>query len=246
MNNNPDILVVDISSNQIIYGLGGYNKPSGFMNRPDNINIDLILDKIILELNLKNPDIYLSHIYNQKFLSDKYKLKYYNRHTLSLLSICKNTGLVIDFNHNHTKILPIYSGLLLDSYIKYSNISLNKFTNLEKKQITELITDPVKYHLDCIPLHESIILCIKSLPIDLRKSILQNILIVGDQKITGIKIPDTLIKNIRKSYNPNYNMNINSPKTKIIQSWIGGSIMSITQNNSKVNTSKHSNSTNIA
>ena len=243
-----NILIIDISSTQIIYGLGGYNKPSGFITRPDNLELELdhVLDKIIVELNLLDPIIYLSHIYNEKFSSNKYNIKIYNRHLLALLSICKNTGLIIDFNNNHTKIIPIYSGLLLDSYIKYSNISLNKFNNLEKHQILDLITDPVKYNLDCVPLHESIISCIKSTPIDLRKSILQNILIVGDQKITGIKIPDTLAKNIRKTYNPNYIMNINSPKTKIIQSWIGGSIMSITQNNSKVSTSKHSSSTSIA
>lgn len=213
-----------------------------FEDLKDDINI------VGAEMLISEP-VYVSLKYKNKIsehLKNKYHIKTvftYNQQYLSLLGCCNNTtSLVIDIGYTSVRFVPIYEGYIIIEAITLYPVSkkllhkhnrdlnkdnkiINKDTTINKNKLSYIDTllDPLLLNLDELPIIDTLYNVIKKCPIDLRKHLYENILIVGG----GASYDMTTI--FTDIFYKKYSMNINItvPSNKNILTWLGGSIASI-------------------
>ena len=163
----------------------------------------------------------IEHIMKNKYLFKN--VTFVNQQILSLFGNGRNRGLVVDIGYDSSKIVPIYDGHILERGIVISPLCKKNMSTLDDKQILEALEDPFISNLDTESIGEAIIKSIEYSPIDLRKVLYQNILIVGGgSMIPGIG--NSILKSIRKTKKIPFKIKIAAPRDRNILSWIGGSI----------------------
>lgn len=164
-----------------------------------------------------------------------------DQQVLSLYNYGRNTGLVVDIGHDRTKIVPVYDNFIINSGVLYSPLAgecINKYidqhigyvtdhdiykkSSNKRKDLGNVLLDPTLIGYDCPSIAQLIIESIKNTPIDYRRIMYQNIVLVGGSSF----IPKLCKKiyNILKenSIGP---IKISANRTRHISSWLGGSIV---------------------
>jgi actin-related protein len=175
-----------------------------------------------------------------------------NQSVLSLYGLGKNIGLIVDMGHDITRIIPVYDSYILEEGSKYSTLAgktLNKYINedqlikyndntlhkLKRKKFKNrskthnkwskydnIFINPLIIDLDSDSIVKLILQGIELSPIDLRKELSENIMLVGGtSSISGLC--KKLTTELRKV---NHNCKVYAYKNRNIASWIGGSILS--------------------
>ena len=249
---NDDKIIIEFDNEYIRYGFAGYDSPHGQMSSnilydenfvlvdtsyingfnimnpiKNNIIVDMnkmkyIWDEIFynkLKIDPKNCYVLICEpLFNgetnkiklRKILLDEYKFRgvqFCNKQILALYGAGKNRGLVIDLGYNCTKIVPIYDNYLLSDAI----IMTERTDDNNISDISDLILKSINLS-----------------PIDLRKILYQNMLIIGENSLNvkgELSIAKKIIKNIRKKINPPFKLKISSPKNRILLPWLGGSVL---------------------
>lgn len=269
------MIIIDLGSNYIKYGLSGTKKPLNILvskiykNNDDydlkkdtNKNrilkyiepikngiivnfdkMDIIWNKIFDDLNItqtKNSDIilseplFVSQEYKDKLknhLINKYNFKniyFFNQQYLALLGYCCTCGIIIDIGYTSTKIVPICDNYIIKEAIII--ISLSKYNyemhiknNMDYKNITinDYYLNPLKINIDEISITQALYNCIIKCPIDLKKKLCNNIIIIGG---ANYDLGNEMKQDFNK-FNLNIPINLIIPNNKNIIVWLGGSIM---------------------
>jgi actin, other eukaryote len=264
--NTTDNIVIDHGSYTCKYGYAGRSTPIGTINACGIIKNSIIqnFDKMCeiwdiiiyekLKIDPKHTKIMISlanssdttyynkirHIMTHKYMFNHVQL--YNQQLLSLYSVGKNTGLVVDIGHEITRIVPIYdscvieygiiysnlTGKLIDEYLKYISVCDTNFNKIKKNIIKsnnssmlyEVLFNPSLIHHDTQNLTEIVLKSINMCPIDLRIPISKNIILVG-----GTSSIPGLCKELKKNIGLRHDVKIFGPKNRNIASWIGGSVL---------------------
>lgn len=264
-----DKIVIDHGSYTCKYGYAGFSKPIGIIGTNGIIknstiqnmeNMCEIWDKIFyekLKINPKKTKILLSlsnvsdiTYYNKikDIMINKYmfnSVQIYNQQLLSLYSIGKNTGIVVDIGHNITKIVPIYdghiieyaiiysplTGKIINEYLKknmcdnlvnpnYDKIKKNMIKTNDGNKLYEVLFNPLLVGCDIDNLAKIIMNCINLCPIDVKTVLSKNIILIG-----GTSSIPGLCKKLKKKIDSKYNVKIFGPKNRNYASWIGGSVL---------------------
>jgi len=97
----------------------------------EKLNINPKTTDILLSLSFSSDNNYTNKIYDiMKTIYNFKQIKIFNQQTLSLYSVGKNFGLVVDIGHDITRIIPIYENNIIQIGIKYSFLagnSINKY-----------------------------------------------------------------------------------------------------------------------
>lgn len=260
-----NIIIIDHGSYSCKYGFSGFSKPIGIISANgiiknsgiQNINdMCTIWDKIIyekLKIDPKKTKILLSlsnisdtTYYNKikDIMLKKYmfnSIQIYNQQLLSLYSVGKNTGIVVDIGHDITKVVPIYdshiidyaivysplTGKLINNYLKLEGIISNNYDKIKKNLIKssdvklyDVLLNPSIINYDIPNLGQIVMNAIDLCPIDLKTRLSQNIILIG-----GTSSIPGLCKELKKNINDKYNVKIFGPKNRHFASWIGGSTL---------------------
>jgi len=234
-------IVVDHGTYYIKYGYSGYNKPLGSVkvNNDKIIKNSVIVDynKMIdiwddifynkLDINIITTDILLTDtvyggdVNREKIINimlNHYNFKrvtIQNQQILALYSTCRDKGLVIDIGYSTTRIVPIYESYILVKGIVMSSFGYHCVDKLGKQLYREKLVNNIS---------KLVIKSIKSTPIDYRRIMLENILLVGGgSKFTGLT--QDIVKTIRSIYKTKSKIKIYAPKDRYYISWIGGSVL---------------------
>lgn len=218
-------IVFDYTNQYIKYGYSGYDIPEGeiSLNASSPVCNNIIVDQhkmidifsdIVDKLNVTpNYMIITDPIYNgeenrkkfAKSLVSKFKLSgvaYCHKHILALYAKSRNRGLVIEFCDNCTNIVPVYDSAVITRGIvicdKRDCLSVNDLADGISRSISQS-------------------------PIDIRKELYKNMLIIGEnsQKIGFI---DELIIKLKSMKKYKLVIKISNPNNKKNLPWIGGSI----------------------
>lgn len=219
---STSVMVIEYTNTYIKYGYSGYNSPEGKYMLGDNspilnniiINFDRMIDilKIIFgKCKMPQYMIIADPVYNNednkiKFanaLTKNFNFKgvaYCSKHILALYGKSRNKGLVIEFCNNCTNIVPVYDSTIM---------------------IRGCIILPPRNVLTTLELYEGIGKSIMFSPIDIRKDLYKNILLIGENS-NKINFVDKLIKKLKLF--TNNKIIISNPNNKKNLTWIGGSI----------------------
>lgn len=175
----------------------------------------------------------------QKIMLNKYNIKkvtFCNQQLLGLYGTCSDKGIIIDIGHSNTRIVPIFDSYILiegivlfsvcrESYNRYI-FSLHK--KEEKTNFQEMLFNPGMFGIMDTSLTDAVIKCIRLCPIDLRKRLCQNIVIIGGGSI-GTNICNILKSFLEKNLE-GITVTVTAPTNRHIISWLGGSIVSSISN----------------
>jgi len=194
------------------------------------------------EILIINP-IYVASDYQNKIskiLNEKYnfkKIHFYNQQLLGLYGSCSDKGIVIDIGHDFTRIVPIFDSFIITEGIVLFSICrslYNKFllkatspgTSYSQKDITfqNMLFNPQDFDIQDINLFDAILKCIKSCPIDLRKRLCQNIVVIGGGSM-GLNTKNSNFCDKLKSGIKDFQINITFPNNRNVISWLGGSML---------------------
>lgn len=210
-------------------------------------NNNTVPNILISQASSDNTD-YIKKI--EEIMYEQYNFKnvrILDQHVLSLYNYGRNTGLVVDVGHDRTKIVPVYDNFIISSGVLYSPLAgkcidkyidhsigyvkdydMYKKNNINKKDLGNVLLDPSLIGYDCPSIAQSIVESIKNTPIDYRRIMYQNIVLVGGSSF----IPKLCKKmyNILKenSIGP---VKISANRTRHISSWLGGSIVACFSHN---------------
>lgn len=158
-----------------------------------NINISTSID---IENNTKNL---IKSMYPNK------NITFNNSIILISNSIGNHNCIIIDIGHTITKIVPFYEGYYMEEFIKYSNLCGKSMirNNKEKKKAykTRILNT-----IDNSNFIEKVKVCIRTLPMDIRKQLSQNIYLIGG--ISNEKYVKRMI--IKRLKNNDYNVKDNN------------------------------------
>lgn len=193
-----EIMILDIGSNIIKYGLGGLRAP--YIIKNDSLkkrlkDICLLCPNIIVCEPLNRPKHFRNKISNYLAKYNIKKVVFINKQLLALYGLGKDYGLVIDIG-KLIKIVVFYDSYMIENTISYLKNNAN---------IDEM----------CDKIRE----VIKKVAIDLRKAIASNIVVIGYNNI------DNIGKKIINRLDSTYVYTVNVPKNKNL-TWLGGSIIS--------------------
>lgn len=264
--NIHDKIIVDHGSYSCKYGYAGFNKPIGIISANgiiknsviqniyemciiwdkifyEKLKIDPKKTKILLSLsNISDITYYdkIKDIMLNKYMFDSIQI--YNQQLLSLYSVGKNTGIVVDIGHDITKIVPIYdshiinyaiiysplTGKLINNFLKKQGVISNNYDKIKKKiikspdsKLYDILFNPLLIDYDIDNLATIVMKAIDLCPIDLKIILSQNIILIG-----GTSSIPGLCKELKKNIKDAYNVKIFGPKNRHFASWIGGSTLS--------------------
>ena len=182
-----------------------------------------------------------------EILKEKYNCKgiqFCNQQVLSLYSIGKNTGTVIDIGHDITRCVPIYESYIIESGIQMSDISGKTYNKYLCSQLEMYKTDDYmdkykknnnsyykEFFIDKTisqnTIQETIINSIQSSDIDLRNNLAKNIMLTGGtSKMAGLYSDINNSLNTYKSTKMRVKYKVCAPKSRNYSAWLGGSILS--------------------
>ncbi|ARF10327.1 actin-related protein [Hokovirus HKV1] len=267
------MLVIDLGSNYIKYGISGTKKPHNIIiSKVYKINdqytltkdtsskikyiepikngvivnfsrMDIIWKKIFQDLetidNVKNNDIliseplYVTMEYKNKLinhLKNTYNIKnvyFCNQQYLGMLGYCCTYGIVIDIGYTSTRIVPVCDNYIILEAIIILSLSKNQFdtylkNNKSNLHINEYFLNPFIINVDQISITQALYNCINKCPIDLKKKLCSNIIIIGGG--ANHELGHELKKDFDNKYS-NFTLNINVPNNKNMIIWLGCSIM---------------------
>ena len=263
-----DKIVIDHGSYSCKYGYAGFSKPAGTISTNgiikngtiqnidemctiwdtifyDKLKIDPKKTKILLSLSNVSDITYYNKIKDiilKKYMFEAVQM--YNQQLLSLYSVGKNTGIVVDIGHEITKIVPIYdshiieyaivysplTGKLINSYLKKQNIQSSNYDKTKKAMIKspdndqklyDVLFNPLLLDCDIDNLGKAVTKAIDLCPIDLKIILSHNIILIG-----GTSSIPGLCKELKKHIDNKYDVKIFGPKNRHYASWIGGSTLS--------------------
>ena len=160
-----------------------------------------------------------------------------NQQILSLYTSGRNKGLVVDIGHDLTRLVPVYDSYIIESGINYYKVAgkyLNSLINmdslwchkLKKSKSTikniDLAQVFIKSEIEDKSLPQVIKNSIENVDIDLRKTLTENIVLVGGTTAMP-NLTKTLFRNT-KYFLPDCKMK--ALKDRSYASWVGGSILS--------------------
>lgn len=202
----------------------------------DTIFQDLKANTANCELLIADP-IFISHDYHdniQKIMYNKYKFKkieFCNQQLLGLYGSCSDKGIVIDLGHDGTRIVPIFDSYILIEGIVLFSICRNLYNKvLQKTQdpsFQNMLLNPHEFGIDDFNLADALIKSIKECPIDLRKKLCQNIIIIGGGSM-GTLLTKKL-KNIVEAEFESLEICITCPMNRNVITWLGGSMLCVIQ-----------------
>lgn len=272
--NQYNIIIIDIGSYICKYGYAGYDKPLGTIktinivkngvihdfDKMNNIFNVIFYEKMKIDTHKTKIIISCQKIsdnkYNDKIITlllDTYKfhsVQILNQQLLSLYSVSRNNGIIVDIGHDITRIVPIYNSYIIDYAILYSHLAgkninkyiakkegikydesnysdNDKFNKIKKKNvfgeynIHDVLLEPQQSGFDCEPLQNLIKTSLFRCPIDTRLLLSQNIILIG-----GSSTIPNLCKLLRKNMDLSFKFKICGPKNRHFASWIGGSVIS--------------------
>lgn len=178
----------------------------------------------------------------QKKMLDRYGIKrvtFCNQQLLGLYGTCSNKGIIIDIGHSGTRIVPIFDSYILiegivlfsvcrESYCRYLFDS-QKYEKGKKLGFQEMLLNPEMFGIMDTSLVDALIKCVRSCPIDLRKRLCQNIVVIGGGSI-GTNICN-ILKSLLEKKLEGINATVTAPVNRHVISWLGGSMVSSISNN---------------
>jgi len=191
------------------------------------------LSNILITQPLFIPNNYHENIIKTIELLYKFKkIEFCNQQLLGLYGSCSDKGIVIDIGHDGTRIVPIFDSYILTEGVVFFSVCRNLYNKylINNKSLTTVTTfqnmllNPNDYNVQDFNLVEVLIRSIKSVPIDLRKKLCQNIIIIGGGSMgMGINLCNTLKLELEKIF-VGMIINISYPMNRCVISWLGGSM----------------------
>jgi actin-related protein len=208
----------------------------------NNLSFNILLPNAVTNMTnvsvMITEPIFVSDTYHgsiKKIMLERYGIKkviFCNQQLLGLYGTCSDKGIIVDVGYSNTRIVPIFESYILiegvvlltagkECYNKYL-ISLND--NDDRKGFQEMLFNPDAFGVMDINLIDALIKCIKAVPIDLRKILCQNIVIIGGGSI-GTMFTGALKKELESKLN--ISISVSAPVNRHILTWLGGSIVSV-------------------
>lgn len=210
----------------------------------DSIFNDLNANTSMCNLLIIDP-LYVPADYHDKIIDimkNKYKFKkieFYNQQLLGLYGSCSDKGIVIDMGHDCTRIVPIFdSYILLEAVVLFSvcrslyNKCLMELTNKKNPNFQDMLFNPGDFAIQDMNLVDALVKCIKQTPIDLRRRLCQNVIIIGGGSM--MKDNNNFCARLKKMVEEQINgmeLRVTMPMSRNVITWLGGSMLCSLQSN---------------